>query len=305
VIRSWQIGEALVVGLTEYFGPVHVPNLLFPAMDHDVLRSLRSQFEGVHWFESVDRLVIGFQIWILHHAGRVILIDTGVGNHKNRPAVEPWHRLSLGYLGRLAEAGVRPEDVDLVVNTHLHSDHVGGNTRPAGDGWVPAFPNARYLIHEADFAYWNPVNGHVPRSPFHSVPDVAAMFEHSVLPVHRAGQAVLWGGDSYRIDDDLVVESAPGHTPGSAVIRLESGPDRALFVGDMIHSPLQLIEPDHEICVSEDRAEAVRSRRRVLDRAAATNSLVVPAHFGGAGAAEVVRSGGTFAIKGWAPDPQH
>jgi len=112
---------------------------------------------------------------------------------------------------------------------------------------------------------------------------------------------VLWEGDSHRIDEDLVLEPAPGHTPGSAVLRVESGTDRALFVGDVIHTPLQMVEPDHDIRVSEDRAAAARSRRRVLEQAAATNSLVVPAHLGGAGGAEVVRSNGTFSIKRWAP----
>ncbi|GAB7051251.1 MBL fold metallo-hydrolase [Catenuloplanes indicus] len=291
-MQKFLLGDVEVCRVVEWHGAFGATDVLFPSIPQQLWQRHRSWLAPDFVNADTGEWQTTVQTWMLRSAGRTVLIDTGLGQ-------------GTVLLDGLAAAGVRPQDVDLVINTHLHSDHVGGNTRPAGGGWVPAFPNARYLIHEADFEYWNPVNGHVPRSPFHSVPDVAAMFEHSVLPVHRAGQVVLWGGDSYRIDDDLVLEPAPGHTPGSAVVRLESGTDRALFVGDMIHSPLQMIEPDHEICVSEDQAEAVRSRRRVLERAAATNSLVVPAHFGGAGAAEVVRSGDTFAIKGWAPDPQH
>jgi glyoxylase-like metal-dependent hydrolase (beta-lactamase superfamily II) len=290
-VRTFLLGDVEVCRIVEWHGAFGATDVLFPSIPPQLWQRHRSWLAPDFVDAGTGEWRTTIQTWVLRSAGHTVLIDTGLGQ-------------GTALLDGLAAAGVRPQDVDLVVNTHLHSDHVGGNTQPDGDGWVPAFPNARYLIHEADFHYWNPVNGHVPRSPFHPVPDVAAMFERSVLPVHRSGQAVLWGGDSYRIDDDLVLEPAPGHTPGSAVVRLESGTDRALFVGDMIHSPLQLIEPDHEICVSEDQAEAVRSRRRVLDRAAATNSLVVPAHFGGAGAAEVVRSGDTFAIKGWAPDPR-
>ncbi|MEU5743464.1 MBL fold metallo-hydrolase, partial [Streptomyces tendae] len=93
---------------------------------------------------------------------------------------------------------------------------------------------------------------------------------------------------------------APGHTPGSSVLRLESGSDRALFVGDLMHSPVQIHEPDSNSCFCEDPAAARATRRRVLSWAADNNALVVPAHLGGSGAAEVQRDGDRFAIKSWA-----
>ncbi|GAA2513607.1 MBL fold metallo-hydrolase [Winogradskya humida] len=279
------LGSVEVTRVVEWQGAFGATDVLFPSVPGEVWRRHESWLAPDFLNASTGEWQTTLQTWVLRSAGRTVLVDTGLGND---------------LLERLAAVGVRPQDVDLVVNTHLHSDHVGWNTRLVGGEWVPTFPNARYLISRADFDYWNPVNGHVPRSPFHSAADTGAMFNEKVLPVHRAGQVHLWDGDSHRIDEDLVLELAPGHTPGSAVLRLESGADRALFVGDIVHSPLQLIEPGHEICVSEDRTGAARSRRRVLDQAAATNSLVVPAHFGGAGAAEVVRSEGTFSIKRWA-----
>jgi glyoxylase-like metal-dependent hydrolase (beta-lactamase superfamily II) len=279
------LGSVEVTRVVEWQGGFGATDVLFPSVPGDVWRRHESWLAPDFLNASTGEWQTTLQTWVLRSAGRTVLVDTGLGND---------------LLERLAAAGVRPQDVDLVVNTHLHSDHVGWNTRLVDGEWVPTFPNARYLISRADFDYWNPVNGHVPTSPFHSAADTGAMFNERVLPVHRAGQVRLWDGDSHRIDEDLVLELAPGHTPGSAVLRLESGTDRALFVGDIVHSPLQLIEPHHEICVSEDRTGAACSRRRVLEQAAATNSLVVPAHFGGAGAAEVVRSGGTFSIKRWA-----
>lgn len=288
--------------MTEWRGSFATTDALFPSVPGELWSRHESWLAPDFVEAGTGAWQAHVQTWVLRSAGRTVLVDTGLGNDKTR-AVPLFHMRDGDFLDRLAAVGIRPEDVDLVVNTHLHNDHVGWNTRLVDSEWVPTFPNARYLIHRADFDFWNPDNGHTPSSPFQSAADTGTTFDDSVRPVHRAGQAVLWDGESHRIDDDLVLEAAPGHTPGSAVLRLESGADRALFVGDLIHSPLQMIEPGHDTCLSEDQAEATRSRRRVLEQAAATNSLLVPAHLGGAGAAEVERAGGSFSIKRWAPFP--
>jgi glyoxylase-like metal-dependent hydrolase (beta-lactamase superfamily II) len=297
-VQTIVLGDVEITRVIEWHGAFGATGVLFPSVPGDLWRRHESWLTPDFLNAETGEWQTNVQTWVLRSAGRTVLVDTGLGQHKHGEA--EGFGGSGDFLDRLAAVGVRPQDVDLVVNTHLHNDHVGWNTRLVDGEWVPTFPHARYLISRADFDYWNPVNGHVPRSPFHSAAGTGAMFDESVRPVHQAGQTLLWDGDSHRIDEDLVLELAPGHTPGSAVLRLESGTDRAMFVGDIIHTPLQVIEPDHEICVSEDQAEATRSRRRVLEQAAATNSLVVPAHLGGAGAAEVVRSNGTFSISRWA-----
>lgn len=294
------LGDVEITRLLEWGGPFATVDTLFPSIPGGL-------WDRHEWWLAPDFIdaatrewQANVQTWVLRSAGRTVLVDTGLGNRKTRE-VPVFNDRRGDFIDRLAAAGVRPEDVDVVVNTHLHNDHVGWNTTLLDGGWVPTFPNARYLISRYDFDFWNPVNGNVPRSPFQSVADTAMTFEDSVLPVHMAGQTVLWEGDEYRIDGDLSLELAPGHTPGAAVLRLASGTDRALFVGDLVHTPLQMIEPDHDTCLSEDEAQASRSRRRVLEQAAATNSLVVPAHLTGAGAAEVALSDGEFSIKRWAP----
>ncbi|MBW8821145.1 MAG: MBL fold metallo-hydrolase, partial [Streptomyces sp.] len=236
------------------------------------------------------------QTWLLRSEGRTILVDTGVGNHKERPYAPVWSHRETDFLANLARAGVQPEDVDIVINTHLHIDHVGWNTYLDGRSWVPTFPNATYLMPKDDFDFWNPENGHQPLLGRGN----QNVFEDSVAPVHQAGLTQLWE-NSHQIDANLRLDTAPGHTPGSSVLTLTSGADRAVFVGDMLHSPVQILEPDANSCFCEDPAGARATRRKVLGWAADNNALVIPAHLGGHGATEVVREGSTFAIKGWAP----
>lgn len=142
-----------------------------------------------------------------------------------------------------------------MINTHLHIDHVGWNTYLDGRTWVPTFPNATYLMAKADFDYWNPAN-EIKTLLGRGNQNV---FEDSVAPVHEAGLTLLWE-DSHQIDANLRLDLAPGHTPGSSVLRLESGSDRALFVGDLMHSPIQIHEPDANSCFCEDPAEARATR---------------------------------------------
>jgi glyoxylase-like metal-dependent hydrolase (beta-lactamase superfamily II) len=291
------LGAVTLSRVTEYVGPVGMsPATFFPDSSEEAWREHERWLSPDFYDAEADVCVSAVQTWLLRSEGRTILIDTGVGNHKERPYSPVWSRLDTDFLGALARAGVEPEDVDVVVNTHLHVDHVGWNTRLDGREWVPTFPNAVYLMPKADFEFWNPLNGRTPRLGRGN----QNVFEDSVAPVHAAGLTVLWE-DSHRIDANLSLELVPGHTPGSSVVALASGTDRALFVGDLMHTALQIVEPDVNSCFCEDQAEARAARRRLLERAAETNALVFPAHFGGHGGAEVAREGERFAVKSWAP----
>ncbi|MFB8418169.1 MBL fold metallo-hydrolase [Streptomyces albidoflavus] len=291
------LGNITITRVWEYFGSVDMtPETFFPESPKEVWDD-GAPWLSPHFLNSGTRHVhSAIQTWLLRSEGKNILVDTGVGNHKDRPYSPVWNRLETGFLANLARAGVAPEDVDLVINTHLHVDHVGWNTYLHDRQWVPTFPNATYLLPKADFDFWNPENGHTPRLGRGN----QNVFEDSVAPVHRAGRTLLWE-DSHRIDAGLRLDAAPGHTPGSSVLTLTSGTDRAVFVGDLLHSPVQILEPDANSCFCEDPAEARATRRKVLGWAADHHALVVPAHFGGHGAVEVTRSGDRFAVQGWAP----
>ncbi|MFE0104561.1 MBL fold metallo-hydrolase [Streptomyces sp. NPDC059009] len=290
------LGDVTVTRIKEFYGSVGLaPRQFFPDSPDGSWDEHRDWLAPDFWNPGTDECRTAIQSWLLRSEGRTILVDTGVGNHKDRPYVPVWSRLDTDYLDNLAAAGVRPEDVDIVVNTHLHIDHVGWNTRLDGTTWVPTFPNATYLMTGRDFEFWDPAKGHK------SVlgPGNQNVFEDSVAPVHEAGQARLWEG-TYRIDRNLRLDLAPGHTPGSSVLTLESGGEQALFVGDLVHTALQIAEPEVNSCFCEDPAESRATRHRLLGRAAENNALVFPAHFGGHGAAEIARSGSKFAIKEWA-----
>ncbi|MFV8171494.1 MBL fold metallo-hydrolase [Mycolicibacterium peregrinum] len=288
------LGDVTVTRVMEYYGSVRLsPQEFFPEGTDDMWRRNEDWLAPDFYDPGHDDCVSAIQTWVLRSEGRTILVDTGVGNHKERPHAPVWHRLDTDFLGNLARAGVAPEDVDVVINTHLHIDHVGWNTYLDDGNWIPTFPNATYLMPRADFDFFNPANRNDP------VVGRDNVFLDSVAPVHKAGQATLWE-NGFRIDGNLTLEPAPGHTPGSAVVRLQSGGDRAVFVGDMMHTALQIAEPDVNSCYCEDREQARASRRRVLGHAADTNTLVIPAHFGGHGAAEVMRDGDRFAVKEWA-----
>ncbi|MFF7097320.1 MBL fold metallo-hydrolase [Streptomyces rubradiris] len=291
------LGDVTLTRVREYFGPVGMtPETFFPDSPAETWEEHRAMLVPDFLDDGTRIVNAAIQTWLLRSEGRAILVDTGVGNHKERPYAPVWSRMDTGFLDNLARAGVRPEDVDIVINTHLHIDHVGWNTYLDGRTWVPTFPNATYLMPKDDFDFWNPENGHTSVLGRGN----QNVFEDSVAPVHQAGQTLLWE-DSHQIDATLRLESAPGHTPGSSVLTLTSGTDRAVFVGDLLHSPVQMLEPDSNSCSCEDPAQARATRRKVLSWAADNHALVVPAHLGGHGAAQVVRDGSKFAIKGWAP----
>ncbi|MGV0684691.1 MBL fold metallo-hydrolase [Mycolicibacterium thermoresistibile] len=296
MIKTIEIGAVTVTRVMEWEGLFAPGTELIPDSDDRFWESERALLAPDHW-EPADRMVRAcLQTFVLQSEGRTILVDTGAGNHKERPYLPVFGHLETDFLDWLAAAGFRPEDIDLVINTHVHVDHVGWNTYLHDREWVPTFPNARYVFSRRDFDFWNPLNGHERRGALVN----QNMFEDSVLPVQQAGLADMWEGDTHRIDANLTLELAPGHTPGLSVLKLESEGERAVFVGDLLHSPVQILRPDWNSCFCEDPGRARASRRRVLSWAADNNALLVPAHLGGDHAAEVVRAGDDFAVKGWA-----
>ncbi|MEH3137341.1 MAG: MBL fold metallo-hydrolase [Mycolicibacterium neoaurum] len=254
------------------------------------------------WAENADLLAPSFvdleartwrvaiQTWVLDVDGLRILIDTGVGNGKRRPAIPVLDGLDTGFLAALESAGVSPESVDIVVNTHLHSDHVGWNTRADGAEWAPTFPNARYLMPETDFRHFGPDGA--------GCDDAARIvFDDSVAPVYEAGQVELFGGD-HQLSESVWLRPAAGHTPGSSVLWLDAGAP-AVFVGDLTHCAIQIPRPGDACAFDCDAAQAVATRTRVFTEAVRRRATVIPAHYPGHGGATLVARGDAFLVDDW------
>lgn len=299
----FELGDVEIIKVVEWQGEIAPARFIIPDGPPELWADNAAWLAPDHWHPDTDAYHAAVQTWVVRSEGRTILIDTGIGNDRDRPQIPLFDHLATDFLGTLAAAGVRAEDVDVVINTHIHYDHVGWNTELRDGAWVPAFPNATYLIPRVDQAYFDPRNAHrrpAPRSDHERRRREGGLivYADSIAPV--LDRAVLWE-DAYRIDGNLTLEAAPGHTPGSAIVRLASRTDRAVFAGDLLHSPVQILRPEYSSCFCEDPAQAAVTRRAVLERAADTGELVLPAHFAGSGAAEIRRDGGRLTIGRWAP----
>lgn len=281
-----QLGDAVVSRVYEY--------------EFDIPTSIFANTPSEAWQENADLLVPTFldpeagrwrvimQSWVVEVDGLTVVVDTGAGNDRERPNLPPLAGLDTDFLGALARAGVAPEDVDVVINTHLHTDHVGWNTRLLNGSWVPTFPNARYLMPEADYRHFSPDG---PGSN----EGMRMVFGDSVIPV--ADQMQLWS-DDLELSESLRLRPAAGHTPGSSVLWLDAG-QACVFVGDLTHCPIQIPRPDDPCGFDVDADAAAVSRKRVFTEAARARAAVIPAHYPGHGGATLVARGDRFEVDDW------
>ncbi|OBK51778.1 MBL fold metallo-hydrolase [Mycobacterium sp. 1081908.1] len=255
------------------------------------------------WRDNADLLVPDFfdpdtdqwhaavQSWVIEVDGLTVVVDTGVGNDRERPHMPPLDHLNTGFLAALQAAGIDRAAVDVVVNTHIHSDHVGWNTMREDDTWVPTFPNARYVVPAADYRHFSP-DGPAGRRPGDRL-----LFADSVAPIDEAGQLVPWS-DDYQISPSLRLRPAPGHTPGSSVLWLDAGRP-AVFVGDLTHSPLQLRRPADACAFDVDAPAAAVTRHRIFTEAVRARAVVIPAHYPGHGGATIRAVDDRFDVDQW------
>ena len=287
---SFQIGPATVTRVEEVLERGFDPAQALPGFD-PALFERYPILAGPDYFDRASgKLMSSIQSWLIRLDGKTILVDTCSGNGKARalPVFQRFHMLDLPYLDNLAKAGVRPEDVDIVFNTHLHIDHVGWNTRREGDRWVPTFPNARYLFGRAEYEHWT--TGPGPSR----MPQNIDVIADSVLPIVETGRAEFVDpGDV--IAPGLMVEAAPGHTAAQLNLRY-TAPDGESFLvsADVMNQPIQIYAPEINSWFCEEPEVARATRRRVLESCADTGALLLPTHFGYPHAGYVRRDGDGF-----------
>jgi len=292
MMQSRMIGDIKVTRILEYAGPTHDPAFLFPGMEEGVLQAHRELMAPNHWIEHMNKLLVTIQFWVVHAGSNIIVIDTGVGNLKPRPGIARMNMLNTLVKEWMIAAGAPPEKVTHVVITHLHSDHVGWNTTWQDGRWVPTFPNARYYLPKDDFDFC-----YQGKNKEAGVIDVfGESFFDSVMPIVNEGLAeMMTPGEE--IADCLVVEAAPGHSPGQVAFRVRSQGQEGIFCGDILHSPIQIVRPDINsgYCIWEDIAR--RTRMAFLNTAADREALIMPVHFGEPHCGFIRRQGDGFVFE--------
>ena len=284
------IGDFTLDALVEIEEPFMDPFDFFPDATAEALEAHHDWLLPRYMDPVSRRLVFCFQSFILRTPRHTILVDSCIGNDKDFPHRPTWHRRQGSFLADLAAKGLTPEDIDFVLCTHLHGDHVGWNTRLVDGRWVPTFANAKYVMARTEADYWH--------QRFKDDPDGlrSRSFGESVLPVLESGQAVLV--DMYhQMEDGVWLEPAPGHTPGNIVVNLKSGKAAATLSGDVIHHPVQLAHPEWSSMACEDPNLSHASRRALIDRLADTDTLLAPAHFATPSRGHIVSKGDAFGYR--------
>lgn len=288
---AWPVGDHTVRRIDEMALPAATGPWLLPGATADVVT--RTPWLRPDFADEEGALRLASHSFAVEVDGLRILVDTGIGNGKQR-ANPAWHDLNSDYEARLTAAGFAPETVDVVILTHLHTDHVGWNTRLDGGSWVPTFPNARYLTSLTEWNYWAGAEMEEARQQ---------MFRDSVHPVRDAGlfDLVDVADAGTDIAPGVRLLPSPGHTPGQVTVELSSQGETALISGDSIHHPVQIGHPELCSCVDIAPGLAARTRRRMLDSLAGTSTLLLGSHFPPPSAGYVRREGGTYRLTPSAP----
>ena len=220
-----------------------------------------------------NRIQLGMRCLVIEHDSGIVLVDTGSGNKETAKFHEIYGIENAGAGGRtlledgLAQVGVRPEDVAIVIDTHLHFDHAGGNTYVDQEGVVQlAFPNARYVVQRGEWVYATHTNERTAGS----------YFSHNFAPVVAANRFELVDGEREIVRGIRVIPT-PGHTPFHQSVLIESDGETAFYPADLVptasHLPLAWIMGyDVEPLVT------LETKRAMIGKAAREGWLVIFEH---------------------------
>jgi glyoxylase-like metal-dependent hydrolase (beta-lactamase superfamily II) len=283
--RRLVLGDIVIDRLVELEGPGYDPTFFFPDATIDAFEGELDWLAPHFWDVEAGTYLRAVQSYAVRTRHHTVLVDACVGHMKERPSTPHWHRRQSSWLDQLRAAGIKPEEVDFVMCTHLHADHVGWNTRLENGRWVPTFPNARYVFHRDEVAYWEN-----KEDANEGTGTEDGCYEDSVLPVIEAGQATLVEND-FALDDMFTLLPTPGHTPGHVCIDLNAPGGHAVLSGDTLHHPIQVAYPEwnSRFCVDPDLARI--SRRDFVDRHADTDAWILAAHFASPSFGRIVANG--------------
>jgi glyoxylase-like metal-dependent hydrolase (beta-lactamase superfamily II) len=215
--------------------------------------------------DSHHRLALGTNSVALRSHDKAILIETGVGDKTMRKDATPLEEGNL--LGELKAGFGEPDDIDIVINSHLHGDHCGWNTRYVDGKLVPTFPNADYLIQRTE---WEAATHPNERTR-------ATYLAENLTPVAESGRLRLLDGET-RVTDEVTVIPTPGHSEGHASIVLVSGGEMAIYLGDLVQQAVQLERTAWVSAFDVLPLMSMETKKRLVERAIRDNALLICVH---------------------------
>ena len=277
---KWRIGDVTVTRVVELTSST-IGNYILPQATEDRIKAIDwiGPFVNDH-----HQLVLSFHSLVIETGSQTLVVDTCIGNDKER-AYPKWHLMQSSFLDDFAASGFDTNDVDTVLCTHMHVDHVGWNTRLVNGSWEATFHNARYLYAEDEWKHWRN----------ESQAEYGPVIDDSVRPIFDAGLADLVSSD-HQVTPEICLESTPGHTPGHVSVHITSQGEEAVITGDMIHHPCQIAYPDWSTTADVDQDMSASTRARFLDSYADQPVLVIGTHFSGPTAGKLVRDGDAYRL---------
>lgn len=278
-MHKWQIGDVRITQIVE-LTTASLGKHLLPQATPERMAAIPWMWP---FLDDEHRLVLSMHALVLESQGQTIMVDTCIGNDKPR-SYPRWNHMQGDFLDKFSAAGFATEQIDTVLCTHMHVDHVGWNTRLVDGQWVPTFPRARHLFAQEEYDHWRAEDQ-----------EYGPVFEDSVQPIFDAGQAVLVEGN-HRVNDEIVLEPTPGHTPGHVSVHITSRGEEAIITGDMMHHPCQIKCPHWAVNADSSQAQAVATRESFLRRYTDQPVLIIGTHFAGPTAGHIVADGDTYRL---------
>ena len=273
-VLKWQIGDVRITQVVELTTASLGPHLLPQATP--------AAMQTIPWMapfiDERGRIVLSMHALVVESLGQTIVVDTCIGNDKSR-TYPKWNNMQGDFLQRFGAAGFSLEQVDTVLCTHMHVDHVGWNTRWQDGAWQPTFPRAEYLFAEDEWQYWRQQSQ-----------EYGPVIEDSVQPIFDAGQAVVVS-QQHRLNDEIFLQPTPGHTPGHVSVYIQSKGESAIITGDMLHHPCQILHPDWSTTADTDQSMAAATRTEFLRQYSDQPVLVIGTHFAAPTAGHIVKDG--------------
>jgi len=250
-----------------------VGNAEITRISDGVLARIRPQTLIPQWDSELQTISLSMHAWLVREEGHSILIGTAAGNPP--------------FLMDLRDSGATPDEIDLVLLSHLYSDNIGWNTRCENGRWIPTFPNAQYLFPHSEYAFFQDEANRTDGNRSHFLAQTDSM------------QPVIEAGLGKTLEAGLPVDGfsalpAPGHSPAHTAFVLRSDNRIALFCGSSLQHPIQVQNPEWNCASDAFPQAAIESRRRLLEFAADHEASVFTSHFTDSSVGRIYRTASGF-----------